>query len=1451
MKPAPISKTKKALPKKNTTGLSAKSKTDSKGTVKPKPLTKKGQTKTTPLPESVHEASSFPVVAIGASAGGLEAVMELLKNISPTTGMAFIYVQHLSPDHKSILSTLLSRATKMTVQVIDDMEHMKPDNVYVIPYDRNIEVTDGHIKLIPRARKTSNLSIDVLFKSLAETHGSNVIGVVLSGSASDGTLGLREIKAAGGITFAQDDSAKFTSMPHAAIASGMVDFVMPPKAIAKELNKISKHPLVRRKAIKPEPETEIENSNPDLKAILQLLSNKKNVDFSHYKMTTIKRRMLRRMLIHKIKTLKQYSGLLAKDSGELDLLYHDLLINVTEFFRDNDTFLHLYKTELPRLLKSKAKGETLRIWVSACATGEEVYSIAMMILELQKNKSTAIPFQIFASDLSAEAINIARIGEYSPAQLKNVSPKRIQQFFTKSKDKYRISKSLRDVCVFAPHNVLQDPPFSRMDFISCRNLLIYLDAFAQKKVISTFHFALKDGGSLMLGKSETIGASAQLFTPLNKKFKIYSCKKKSGSIRVPELSPTLSNNYLLHNNNTHSIPKKRATVAAGNLGASFDALLLSRYMPASVIINYEMEILEFRGATKVYLNHTSGRASFNILKMAHLEITFELRNAIHHAIKTRQPVRKSSIEINHDKPGNVLRIVNLEVAPLIIDGEGPLLVVVFTGQEMEPIEPSSGGAGKKSTIAKDRRIRKLEEELAAARSDMGTITDDQEAANEELQSANEEIISSNEELQSLNEELETSKEEIESTNEELTTSNQELHARIQHIEDLSTYYEVILDTVHEPVLILDKNIRIKSANKSFCKAFHVKEDDCIGVSLYKLSNSQWNIPRLRELLEEIIPKNVRFHNFEVEQDFPGFGVKTLLLNAHRIIQPSQNEELIVLTIIDITDVRMLAIELQSKEKKVLEDKLEQEHRVLKLTEASNKRYNMMLMQSSFAFAILKGEDFTISLANDSMLEMWGKGRNVIGKPLLKVLPELKSGEMPALLNSVFTTGMPFDGYEVLVPLKRNGKLADAYFNFVYQPYYEADETISGVTVISYEVTAHVLAKNELIEAKSKAEQGRQIAEDAVKSKQQFLANMSHEIRTPMNAIVGFTNVVLKTNLDEKQKEYISAVKASGDALIVLINDILDLAKVDAGKMTFEQTPFNLSVSITTMLHLFETKIKEKNIELLKDYDENIPELLLGDSMRLRQILLNLVCNAVKFTSQGQITISIKMLKEDAETVTIEFVLKDTGIGIHQDRLVRIFNDFEQAGRETSSSYGGTGLGLAIVKRLVELQGGTINVSSTIGKGSVFSFVLSFTKAPALPVADVTSTVERLPKVGNVSVLVAEDVPLNQLLIKIILYDFGFDVDIANNGKIAIEKLAANTYDIVLMDLQMPEMNGFDATTYIRNEMKSQIPIIALTADVTPVDVKKCVEVGMNDYISKPINEQLLYDKIIACIKKEG
>ena len=519
------------------------------------------------------------------------------------------------------------------------------------------------------------------------------------------------------------------------------------------------------------------------------------------------------------------------------------------------------------------------------------------------------------------------------------------------------------------------------------------------------------------------------------------------------------------------------------------------------------------------------------------------------------------------------------------------------------------------------------------------------------------------------------------------------------------------------------------------------------------------------------------------------------------------------------------------------------------------KYSLSLIEASRDPLFTINTEGKITDLNNATVKVTGRSReHLIGTDFYNYFTE------PLKARQAYQDAFA-NGFVVDFPLTiLDHKLTDVLCNG--SVYIDDRGNVLGVVIVARDITEQKRIEKELIEArvfaematviaeeeKSKAEAAKKIAESAVKAKQQFLSNMSHEIRTPMNAIIGFTKVLLKTDLSAKQKEYLAAIKMSGDALIVLINDILDLAKVDAGKMTFEQTPFKIAVSISAMLHLFETKIQEKNLELIIDYDDTIPEVLLGDPVRLHQIILNLVSNAVKFTIKGSIHVNVKLLTEEMDKVQIEFSVTDTGIGIDDAKMDTIFENFQQASSGTSRLYGGTGLGLAIVKHLVESQHGVVKVQSVVGEGSTFSFVLPFQKTTDQ--ADLVAEIEEADSdFKNIKVLVVEDIPLNQLLMKTLLDDFGFDRDIASNGKIAIEKLQKKTYDIILMDLQMPEMNGFAATEHIRNVMNSKIPIIALTADVTTVDLAKCKSVGMNDYIAKPVDERLLYSKIMGLVKK--
>ena len=548
--------------------------------------------------------------------------------------------------------------------------------------------------------------------------------------------------------------------------------------------------------------------------------------------------------------------------------------------------------------------------------------------------------------------------------------------------------------------------------------------------------------------------------------------------------------------------------------------------------------------------------------------------------------------------------------------------------------------------------------------------------------------------------------------------------------------------------------------------------------------------------------------------------------------------------------------LQSKEKEKWKS-VNKELTELNHTANLDSQYTLSLIEASRDPLVTINTKGKITDMNEAFVNNTGYTREeLMHSPFFTYFTE--QDKASDVYQEIFDKGSVNDS--PLTLRHRNGNLTDVLFNG--SVYKNEEGNVAGVVVVARDITDQKRIANELIEArvfaelateiaevaKRKAENATTTAEDAVKAKQQFLSNMSHEIRTPMNAIIGFTKVVLKTELTPKQKEYLDAIKMSGDALIVLINDILDLAKVDSGKMTFEKTPFKLRSSVAAMLHLFEPKIQEKNLKLIKEYDRKIPEVLLGDSVRLHQIILNLVSNAVKFTAKGKITVSVHLIYEDEEKVIIEFAVGDTGIGIPEDRLGKIFENFQQASSHTSRLYGGTGLGLAIVKQLIEPQGGTIRVKSEVGQGSTFSFTLNFQKTTAETELE-SENIEIDKEIKNIKVLVVEDIPLNQLLMKTLLDDFGFERDVADNGKIAIEKLQINEYDVILMDLQMPIMNGFETTEYIRKTMNSKIPIIALTADVTTVDLAKCKAVGMTDYLAKPVDERLLYSKIIAVLKK--
>lgn len=750
----------------------------------------------------------FSIVGIGASAGGLEAFTQLLENIPINSGMAYVIVQHLNPRHKSMLTDILSKKTDIPVIEVKDEMVVEPDHVYVIPPDNIMTVVNGVLNLIKKDLTTRrHLPIDSFLESLAVDQGSTAIGVILSGTAADGSRGLREIKSAGGITFAQSpQSSKFDGMPINAIATGDVDFVLSPEEIAAELARISQVHFFKNHNTKKDLFFE---SATELKIIFRLLYKVSKIKFDSYKQLTIKRRILRRMVLHRIEKLSEYIEYLRQNPTEVQALYQDILINVTSFFRDPEAFETLQRKIFPDLLENRAPGDAIRVWVPGCSTGEEAYSIAISLLEYLEEKAAPAQVKIFATDINEAVIVKARQGIYPKSIKADVSPFRLHTFFTEVDNGYQVCRTVREMCVFARQDIVNDPPFSNLDLISCRNVLIYLQSHLQKKVLTIFHYALRPNGLLVLGTSESIGAYADLFGLVDKKHKVFSKKAVSVPVAydfsVGEHAVTLDYDIEIDRglpvgNNMHDIQK----VA--------DRIILERYAPAGVIVNSELEIIQFRGRTGAFLEPASGTPSLNLLKMARQGLLLGLSAAINQAKKENSPVRKEGLQASNN--GRTKR-VNIEVIPILKLGQkGMCFLVLF--EDAEPLSESgvtdkdlnAAGQGQERHDENQEFI-KLKQELIATKEYLQTAIEQYESANEELRAANEMIQTSNEELQSINEELETAKEELQSANEELMTVNEESENRNQELSVINNDIQNLLRYINIPIVLLDLDLRIR------------------------------------------------------------------------------------------------------------------------------------------------------------------------------------------------------------------------------------------------------------------------------------------------------------------------------------------------------------------------------------------------------------------------------------------------------------------------------------------------------------------------------------------------------------------------------------------------------------------------------------------------------------------
>ncbi|MDX6458640.1 MAG: two-component system, chemotaxis family, CheB/CheR fusion protein, partial [Acidobacteriaceae bacterium] len=834
------------------------------------------------------------VVGIGASAGGLEACSALLKQVPSDTGLAFVVIQHLDPNHESLLPTLLARVTKIPVKHIQDETAVEPNHVYVMPQDCDIVFSAGMLRLIPREKTPAgvHMPIDGFFRSLAESCQDRAIGVILSGTGSDGALGLEAIKAGGGFTFAQDIlSAKFTGMPYSAFATGSVDFVLPPEGIAQEIVKIAKYPYA-----KPVEDVasngEVSDDRAHLRGVLAFLHESAGIDFSQYRSSTIERRVFRRMAIHQIVDPERYRQFLTETPGEVELLREEMIPRVTRFFRDPDVFVALKNRVFPQFLINRARGKPVRIWIPGCASGEEVYAVAICLLEFFNENEANFPIQIFGTDLSAIAIQTARKGLYPHKIAEDVSPEHLQRFFMKRDEGYQISSAVRELCVFANHDLIGDPPYSKLDLISCRNVLIYLDSI-QKRIIPMFHYALNPAGFLMLGVMETARGFSDLFAPVDKKSQIYS--------RISVTHRPLRN-----------WGSVKATVSAkarmpsdiwedAEVQKRADRAILAKYAPSGVIVNENWQVLQVRGQVSPYLEPASGKMSVNVLAMAKRSgLALDLGAALEQSKKENAPVRRENIVIPHEK-----LLVNLHVIPLSLETEASGHFAVLFEEVVRAQSVAADDPEKVSSVPKSEFL-KLQQELIATRERLVTTLDNHQQYTEDAQSMQEESLSNLEEVQSFNEELETTKEELQSTNEELSTVNEELQTRNSDLQQVRDFATSIVETVREPLVVLDSTLCVKKGNRAFYQTFCLSEQDTEARVIYDLARGAWDTPAVRDLLGKALLGNRAFEELELKCEFPQAGRKILRISAQRV----NGSEMLLMSIEDITARRQAEVDLR-------------------------------------------------------------------------------------------------------------------------------------------------------------------------------------------------------------------------------------------------------------------------------------------------------------------------------------------------------------------------------------------------------------------------------------------------------------------------------------------------------------------------------------------------------------
>jgi two-component system CheB/CheR fusion protein len=1122
------------------------------------------------LPERPSSNDLF-IVGIGASAGGIQALRTFFSRVPVDSGMAYVVILHLLPDHDSKLAEVLQHVSKIPITRVTEQVHAEPDNVYVVSPNHHLTMMDGVIKVSPNALEGDRRApIDMFFRSLARSHGPRAICVVLSGTGANGSMGLKAVKEMGGAAFVQSPrEAEFNEMPRNSIATDLVDEVLKVEDIPSKI--ISYRTNLDKVRIPVEAELRAEDQQHALREIFAHLRTRTGHDFSNYKRPTLLRRIERRINVRNLPDLPSYASFLTQNPDEVSALLKDLLISVTNFFRDVKTFNLISDEVLPAILERKKPGDALRIWVAGCATGEEAYSIAMLCAEKMTNVLDAPKVQIFATDIDEGAIAFARDGLYSINDAADVSPERLRRFFNKEGSGYKIRNEIREMVLFANHNFLKDPPFSHLDLIACRNVFIYLNSQAQERVMETFHFALKMGGFLMLGLSESAESANDLYTTYNREHHVYQARHVSARpYPVPESTPTQSSQHLpaiTSINAQEFLTRERIT------NVDLHQHLLEQYAPPSVVINEEYDIIHLSETAGKYLHITGGEPTPNLLKMVREEIRLELRAALYQAVQRKGAVDAKNLKV---PVGNGMETIDIHVRPVFRDGDMAkgFMLVVF--------EPTSAQDIKEEIVlSSDEPVaRQLEDELQRVKKQLRASTEQHEFQAEELKASNEELQAMNEELRASSEELETSKEELQSINEELRTVNQELKIKIEETTLAGNNLQNLINSVDIGTIFLDRNFRVALFTPAARTLFNLIPAD-IGRHLSDITNKLHNHDVTADA--EMVLQNLQ----TIEREIQAKEDRVFIMR----VMPYRTEEHkingVVITFLDIT------------ERKKSENTLRE----------SEERFRAIVSQT--AAGIIQADlDGKFTLVNKKFCDMVGYSESeLLRKTLFEIMLPEDHKKAFEIFDTLKSRGTPYNLEQRLVPKDESIRWVDVSMSALK----DRKDKAQSIAAVFQDITERKALE---------------------KQKDEFISMASHELKTPVTSIKAYVEVLqekFEQQKDAKSAGLMDKLNIQVDRLTFLIRDLLDTTKIAEGKLTFSFEKFDINELIHERIEELQRVSDHHTLVVRTGKLKPIS----ADRERIGQVFTNFISNAIKYSPDGGNVIITTALIGDRVKVSVK------------------------------------------------------------------------------------------------------------------------------------------------------------------------------------------------------------------------